>query len=107
MLTVGMRGPSGRCDGDWKAFEPTQRIVVAALHRAGDFDRRYLSRQRRQERLAFEPRDELADAHVDAGTEADMAAGSAGNVVAVGIVPSSRIAVGGAEKHQHLFALAD
>jgi hypothetical protein len=33
--------------------------------------------------------------------------GATGNVVAVGIVPATRIAVGGAEEHQHLLAFTD
>ena len=36
-----------------------------------------------------------------------MAAGAAGDVVAVRIFPAPRIAVGGAEEHQHLLAFAD
>src|SRR5882724_4949800 len=36
-----------------------------------------------------------------------MTAGLAADVVAVGVLPAPRIAVGGAEEHQHLLALAD
>src|SRR3981189_895024 len=44
---------------------------------------------------------------MNARAKSDMTAGSAGPVVVVGIVPSPRISVGRAEKHQHLLALAD
>src|SRR5882672_6176926 len=74
--------PSGRRDGDGKAFEPAQRVVVAALHGTRDLDGPDLARQRRQYGLAFEAGDELADAHVNARAIADMAAGSTRNVVA-------------------------
>ena len=36
-----------------------------------------------------------------------MPGGAAGDVVAVGVLPAARIAVGGAEEHQHLLAFAD
>src|SRR5229473_2659573 len=104
-VMVGIARPSGWSDGDGKAVEPAQRVVVAALWRARDLDGGHLARQRRQKRLAFEARDKLADAHMDARAKPDMAAGPAGHVIVVGIVPPPRIAVGGAEEHQHLFAL--
>src|SRR3979411_2700772 len=42
-----------------------------------------------------------------AAAEADMARRLARDVVAIGIRPAPGIAVGGAEEHQHLLALAD
>src|SRR5262245_6084108 len=98
---------SGRFDRDGQTFETAQRIVVAALHLAGDFDRLHLARQRRHHHLTFKAGDELPDAHVNAGAIADMTGGAAGDVIAVGVLPAARIAVGGAEEHQHLLALAD
>jgi len=53
-----------------------------------------------------EPRQELADAHVDAVAEADVAAGAAGDVVLVRPFPPARIAVRRAQEHEHLLALA-
>src|SRR6185312_16418784 len=58
---------SGRRDLHRQAFQPAQRVVVATLHRPRDLDRRDLARQRRQHRLALQPRNELPDTHVDAG----------------------------------------
>ena len=37
-------------------------------------------------------------------TIADMAHGTAGNVIVVRAVPSARVAVGGTEEHQHFFS---
>src|SRR5262249_10166454 len=98
---------SGRFDRDGQTFETAQRVVVAALHLAGDFDRLHLARQRCHHHLTFEAGDELPDAHVNAGAIADMTGGAARDVIAVGVLPAARIAVGGAEEHQHLLALAD
>ena len=66
-----------------------------------------LARERGQHHLAFQARKQLADAHVDARAVADMPGGAARDVISVGVLPAARIAVGGAEEHQHLFALAD
>src|SRR5262245_1741498 len=98
---------SGRFDRDGQTFETAQRVVVAALHRASDFDRLHLARQRRHHNLTFEAGDELAYAHVNARAIADMTGGAAGDVVTVGVLPAARIAVGSAEEHQYLPALAD
>src|SRR6185437_1757616 len=87
--------------------QPAQRVIVAALHRSGDFDGPDLARQRRQHGLALEAGDQLADAHVNAGAVADVAAGPPRDVVAVWVFPAARIAVGRAEEHQNLLALAD
>src|SRR5436190_18400984 len=104
---LGMMIGSGSFESDGKAFEAAQRVVEAALQRARDLDGADPLRQRRQDRLAFQPGDELADAHVNAGTVADMAAGPARHIIIVWIVPSPRIAIGGGEEHQNLLALAD
>src|SRR5438128_1871037 len=106
-VIAGMGGPSGWLDRDGQAFETAQRVVVAALHFSSDLDRSDLARQRRQHDFALEARDQLANAHMDAGAEADMARRAAGDVVAVRVFPAARIAVGGAEKHQDFLALAD
>src|SRR6266566_5686535 len=79
-VITGIWSPSGWGDGDGKVFEPAQRVVVTALHWAGDVDFSDLARQRGQHHFALQARDELADTHVDAGAEADMAAGTAGDV---------------------------
>src|SRR5215510_909870 len=84
---------SGRFDRDGQTFETAQRVVVAALHLASDFDRFHLAPQRRHHHLPFEAGDELPDAHVNAGAIADMAGGAAGDVVTVGVFPAARIAV--------------
>src|SRR5215204_6719129 len=96
-VMLGISGPSGRRNRDGKAFEAAQRVVVAALHRAGDLDGSNLARDRRQHHLTFDARQQLADTHMDARAEPDMAGGAAGDVIAVGIVPAPRIAVGGPE----------
>src|SRR4051794_34128274 len=57
---------SGRRDRHRQAVEPAQRVVEAALRFARDLDAGDTARQRREHRLALEPRHELADAHVDA-----------------------------------------
>src|SRR4051812_6751093 len=97
-VIVVMAGCSGGCQGERQVFEPAQRIVVAPLDRAADLETSDLARQRRQQHFALEPGDELADAHVDAAAESDMAAGAAGDVVAVGTVPAPRVAIGGGEQ---------
>src|SRR5258705_3108269 len=106
-MMLGISGPSGRRNRNGETFEAAQRVVVAALHRTGDLDACNLACDRRQHHLAFDAREQLADAHMDARTEPDMAGRAAGDVVAVGIVPAPRIAVGGAEEHQHLLAFAN
>jgi len=68
-----MSRPSGWCEGDGEAFEPAQRVVVTPASPGRYFDSPDLSRQRRQHHFAFEARDELADAHMDARTKPDMA----------------------------------
>src|SRR6185436_4638455 len=70
-MMLGIRGLSGRRNRNGKAFEAAQRVVVAALHRAGDRDGRDLARDRRQHHLAFDARQQLADAHMDARAEPD------------------------------------
>src|SRR4051812_36834708 len=67
---------SSRCERDRQAFEAAQRVVVAPLDRTADGQVGDLACQRRQQHLAFEAGDQLADTHVDAATEADMAAGA-------------------------------
>src|SRR6185436_6936450 len=106
-MMLGICGPSGRRNLDGETFEAAQRVVVAALHRAGDLDGSNLARDRRQHHLAFDARQQLADAHVDARAESDMAGGAAGDVVAIRVFPAPRITVGRAEEHQHLLAFAD
>src|SRR6266550_5419253 len=80
-----MSFPSSRCYRHGKAVLPAQRVVVTALRLAGDFDGSDLSGQNRQHHFALKARDELADAHMDAGPKADMTAGAAGDIVAVRI----------------------
>src|SRR5258708_10700195 len=104
-IILGIR--SGRLESDGKVVEAAQRIVVAPLNRTGDLDSGDLSRQGREQHFAFEAGDELADTHVDTGPEADVAAGPTRNVIRVGIVPPSRIAVGCCEKHENFLTLAD
>src|SRR6266487_2346768 len=97
-VMLGISGPSGRRNRNGETFEAAQRVVVAALHRTDDLDVCNLARDRRQQ---------LADAHMDARTETDMARRAAGDVVAVRVLPAPRIAVGGAEEHQHFLAFTD
>src|ERR1700687_437445 len=106
-VMVDMGARSSRREGDAKAVETAQRVVVAAFHRSGDFDGRDLARQCRQHHLAFQPSDQLPHTHMDAGTEADMTAGLARDVVALRIDPSPGIAGGRAQQHQDFLALAD
>src|SRR5688500_16190859 len=80
-LILGIARPSGCLNGNGKVFQSAQRVVIAALHRAGDLDGLDLARQRRQERLAFEARDQLTDAHMNARAEPDMPARPTGDVV--------------------------
>src|SRR6478735_6296794 len=56
---------SSRRDRHRQAVEPAQRVVEAALRLSGDLDAGNTARQGREHRLTFEPRHELADAHVD------------------------------------------
>src|SRR6187551_3823832 len=104
-LTVVMR--SGRREGDGERVEAAQRVVEAPLDRTGDLDCGDFSRQCGEQHLTLEARDQLADAHMNAGAESDMTAGAAGDVVVVGIFPTPRIAVRGSQKHQDLLALGD
>lgn len=55
-----------------------------------------------EDQFAFQTRDHLADAGVDAGAEADMARRNPLDVEAVGSVPACGIAVGGSHEQQHL-----
>src|ERR1700750_2632540 len=48
-----------------QAFEAAQRVVIAALHLAGNLDRSDLARECSEHHLAFEARDQLSDAHVN------------------------------------------
>src|SRR4051812_35847574 len=96
-----------RCDLHRQAFEPAQGVVVAALDLAGDLDFAYLAGERCHHHLALEAGDQLPDAHMNSGAVADVAGGAAGDVVAVGILPALRIAIGCGEEHQHLLAFAD
>src|SRR5215471_7571826 len=73
--------PSSWCDRDGKAFEPPQRVVVAPLHGSGDLETFDLARKGSEHDLAFEPRHQLTDTHMNAGTEADMSRRLAGDVV--------------------------
>src|SRR3954453_12486704 len=98
---------SGRCDRNGKVFEPAQRVVVASLHRTRDLDGPNLARQCGHHALALEPGDQQTDAHVNPRAVSHMPAGFPRHVIAVGIVPTARIAVGRPEEHQDLFALAD
>src|SRR5206468_6648830 len=90
-MMLGISGPSGRRNRDGETFEAAQRVVVAALHRAGDLDARNLACDRRQHHLAFDARQQLADAHMNTRTEPDMARRAAGDVVAVRVFPAPRI----------------
>jgi hypothetical protein len=42
-----------------------------------------------------------------AAAEADMPDGAAGDVVLVRVLPMARVAIGGTQKHQHLFPFID
>lgn len=91
---------------DTGGLEPAQGVVVAALDGTGDLDRCDLARDGGQRHLAFAPRHQLTDAHVNAGSEADMASGFAGDVVAIGFAPTARVADRRAQEHQGLLAFA-
>jgi hypothetical protein len=65
------------------------------------------TRKRPEQRLAFEPRQQLTDAHMNAAAKANVARRRAIDVIAVRLGPLARIAVGGAKQHQHLLALGD
>ncbi len=69
LLRSGVGSPSGSSEAKARAKAPSQRV-------------------------AFEPRQQLADAHVDAGAEPEVAGGRAVDVVAIGVRPFARIAVG-------------
>src|SRR5438094_388065 len=72
-MMLGISGPSGRRNRNGETFEAAQRVVVAALHRAGDLDCRDLACDRPQHHLAFDAREQLADAHMNTRAETDMA----------------------------------
>lgn len=67
----------------------------------------HLADGRYQHAFAFEPRQQRADALMDAAAEAKTADRTPRDVVFVLPRPSARIAVGATEKHQHLFAFAE
>src|SRR3954447_14640968 len=56
---------------------------------------------------AFEPRQQHANALMDAAAEPDMTNCLAVDVVIIGALPLARVAVSGTQKHQHLLALAE
>src|SRR5207244_11136391 len=93
--------------GDRQVSQCAQGIIVAPANVAGDFERTGLAGECREHAFAFEPRQELADALVDAAAEADMPCDAPDNVIFVWAFPMLRVAIGGAEKHQHLLALVD
>jgi len=62
-----------------QAGQGAQCVVVAPADQAGDLDRAGLARQGGEYAIAFEPRQELADALMDAAAEADMADDAAGD----------------------------
>jgi hypothetical protein len=75
--------------------------------RAGELDAAHPPGQCREQRLGLEPGDVLADALVQPHPEPDVPGGVAGEVERVGVVPASRVAVGGPEEHEDLLALRD
>src|ERR1700676_5734242 len=84
--------------------EPAQRVVEPQLRFAGQLERRYAFGKRAEDRLAFEPRYRLPDTAMNAGAEGHVPGGAAPDVERIGPAPAARIAVGGGEKQQHLFA---
>src|SRR3954471_16101554 len=65
VLIIPMLAASARRDGYRQAVEPAQRVVETALWLAPDLDLRDPAGQSREHCLAFEPRDQLTDAHVN------------------------------------------
>src|SRR5258708_15091559 len=106
-VMVGICTRSGSRDGNGKAIETAQRVVVAAFHRTGDFDGRYLTRQCREQDLTFQPGDQLSHTHMHAGAEADMTASLARDVVSLRIDPSPVIASSCPLEHHEFLALSD
>src|SRR5208337_5443479 len=84
-----------------------QRIVEEQRRLAVRLERSEGAGDRPEQRLALEPRQQLPDAHMHAGAEADMAKSRAVDVVAIGFWPLAWIAVRRAQQHQHLLAFGD
>jgi hypothetical protein len=89
------------------AMRMAQRVVQERRRLAIRLDAREGAREPTEQRLAFQPRQQLADAQMNAGAKTDVAGGWAVDVVAVRIGPFARVAVGGAKQHQHFLALGD
>src|SRR6202012_220740 len=98
---------SGCHDAEWQGVEPAQGIVQPPRRLASQFDRRHAFGERAKNRLALQPRHRLSDAAVNAGAERHMSGRAAADIEAIGLVPAPRIAVGGSEEQQHLFAPAE
>src|SRR5689334_11869517 len=90
--------------------QPVERMngVVGTPDRgAGRRDRAHFFGERREQRLAFGPRDILADASMNADAERQMADCAPADVKAVWIFPLLRIEIGRAEHAQDLAALLE
>ena len=93
------------CDGPKTGTSCLARVSLApSVTTAGIalLDVPHLADGRYQHAFAFEPRQQRADALMDAAAEAKAADRTPRDVVFVLPRPSARIAVGATEKHQHL-----
>jgi hypothetical protein len=82
---------------DRQRLKPAQRIVKGSFDFAVDTDRANFSGESSEHRLALNPRQQLADAHMNASAEPDMARRPTLDVVNIGPVLFARIAIGGAQ----------
>jgi hypothetical protein len=105
-VDAGRHPPYAGTSSTRQALQSAQRIVERPLDFAVDADRSDLAGEGGEHRLALDASEQLADAHMDAGAVADMAGRAPFDHVGVGPLPFARIAIGGAEQHQHLFAFA-
>jgi hypothetical protein len=93
----------GRGHSQRQMRESAQRIIKATHRLADNLQCIDLAGQRIEDQFAFEPRQQLAHAHMDAGTKPYMTQCLAFDVESIRIRPLAWIAIGSAEKHKNLF----
>src|SRR5690606_6254738 len=85
---------SGGLQSQGQMLETAQHVVDAAHGLPFEADFAHALGDRRQDALAFQARDHLADAHVNTVAQGDVPQAGTRNVVVVGAVPEIGIAVG-------------
>lgn len=94
-----------RVDGDGNTVPGKQGVIRLALWFPAYFDAFHALRKRCQHDFTLHTGNGLPYAAMNAHAEANVTIGIATNIKAVGVFPAPGVAVGRAEKQQHLLAL--